>query len=1799
MSLACPNKSSKEWKMLVSQTGEDLANLAFVANGYRIPDVKPITDIKKAIGFKPNVENFAGIANKLRRFNQANGTSHYFVAERAWGNTFNLTLKYNYLPVNVEKQRQRMAAKGDPLYAVNEFDADNFSIMYPIDVAAVKPKPVTKPDTASGEQLNLFSTIPQIPGALQQASNFDSTNLSEVYFDGKEETTAEKMLNVIAEKNSVMSPIAKHLLQYSTINNAKIVIAKNVSTLATPDRPGIQSIGRYTYDTNTITIPEFIDNAIKKYREPTIIHEILHAFSHKALKDGNKYTKAFQRLYEESLAKLGGFDDQTGTGEYANYTIDEFFVALFTNGQFISKLQQTPPINAQEFNNLLEEIFAYILSSLNLQPGTSLYSQAFAVATNILEYQQDIVESSREADEAYEKYLQSKEYQEALEAENDSFKDLFDYDARTDEALRPNVILPIGTSGSGKSTWINSVNANNEFVVISPDEMRVEFTGNMNDKSKDAEIYQEAAARTVQAIRLGKPVIFDTTNLTKDKRRPFIQAIKNQLPNANIQYKLLPLNPELAKARIKAQLARGENRANVSDATIDRHAESYKQMLIDIKEEPISEYQETESRTDELIARGYTQVEAVEKKRENKINAEIIKQRQLLATVKNGDELNKIMNRIEKLKQQADEAESRVIVSKKINAFEDVLLYGDKQLSEIENLLANSAVSADDAYYAQRVLDLWRRAGDFSTRANEHIILDEDEFNTPPIRSKFRELAFRAEDLQNRLSSIQEEHVTDFVRQFTDSKLTTEDIYKHLADVHKIGATTLNLSRHDDPMMQAAFLAVEQANIRAQQEAANIWKDLDELGKKFLKKSGGNYNILKQLTEDGKETGRVVHRFSSEFFDMRNDLLNKAFRSKDSAGKVKKDPEAVKNYFNWINKNTITFDVRALFPDSELEGATLPTEFIYNRVTFNEEAKQEHIAALKKELGEKGYQFYIEQAQKKIEEFKVRRQAKYESIKLEPGLSQDEKTALFNEWLKEYSPYWSIDMQENPSQRSKGKGSYYSPKGVREYGVQVPRKTIGGVETKWYDKNFARIEADPDLLNYHNYLMETLNQMRYLLPQQKKALMGVGILPTIKKSLMDKFAEKGMMIGIAPFVDKMKQLQTTTDFSRTVYSDINPLTGVIEKDIQIQYIADTNEQVRDIVKQMKIEHQQKTGKPATHSEIKKFREAAKDMLSKQKSWDVTMLLKAYSLEVLSHKHKSFIEPQIKLLDQAFKARKEMVTNKAGEPQKLPSVEGAPEQIATKETGPPHLQSAWDFFFDSTYYSIGARKVEGVTKKKLYTAEEKKQKADLEALIEKETDPQNKEFLQRQLDNLGGFRTGSGMGDALLKYMTLKGLGWNFFSGASNIGFGVISNLIEASGGKNYSMSDYRNAMMLVTNSIGRNISFNTWEGVNSNAVKIRTLMDKWDLNSTSTKELFDMSNKSSMSKLQRFGPFSIQERSEYLNIAPIMVAVMLSENFSATDPDGNQVTLWEAYDINTGTLKKGYTSDVDEVKLVQKIKRIVEMNHGDYYNQLQVKETFAGRALSQFRTWMFEGFANRFESEKVDYALSYGLDEPYIRKGRYRSYSKGQVLTATAAIGTVFLPGVGTALGAGIGYLIGQGANLQVHENLMSDVLYTLKQLARKLMFSSSRKTAFEDKFSKTDAANMRKNMTELYLMLTLMGIAMVLKAMADDEDEDDTISNFLINQTVRLRTDISFYTNPMEIEKLTKTALPMSQLLTDVAEVFTDIGNFYGEDANDKSVFQSGTFKGQPKWLIHLLETAPGTSMLIRWYRTGDKVLE
>jgi len=1191
-----------------------------------------------------------------------------------------------------------------------------------------------------------------------------------------------------------------------------------------------------------------------------------------------------------------------------------------------------------------------------------------------------------------------------------------------------------------------------------------------------------------------------------------------------------------------------------------------------------------------------------EKVRKKRIEKDIIQTKDALKQNKDLATLKLLTARLGNLKEMLEGSKSNVASAKKVAKFEDFLKSGEEHVSELHAILNQSDVSPAEIIYAVRLIDLWAQVGDFSMAPKDHIILDEDEFNTPGIREKFQLLGNKVAVLESKFQELANKANLQFTRDYTSDKLTEDEIFGATKDMNWGDENIVNQGRSKDPMMRAMFNAIEYANTRALNEATEIWDELDILSKKVLKKTGNNYNIFKQLTKSGQDTGNMVSRFSDDFYKTRKMYANKAFNTYKDGKKVhnKRDVSA---YFDWVDANTATFDARYLFPDLSEDGA-IPEEFLYNRVPFSEADKAKEITRLESHLGKKGTDFYIARQEKLIENYRLQRDSKYDEVFKDSVLSESEKKALFQDWLKENSPYWASDMIDNPLSRNKGKGEFY--KNNFEFAIQVPKRSVDGKESGWYDKNFEKIEADKDLLEFHTLVSDILNKMGYLLPEDKRRLMGVGSLPTVSKMINEMFSDGGLRMGITPFMDKLVQLQTTTDLSTNISADVNPRDGAIQRNLNVAFVEDVEMEVNKRAKiKVLLYKKNNPGKIPSAAEVRAIKEQIRHDLAQNKSFDLVRILKAYSLSVLAHKHKMAIEPQIRLMQDKFNTRKETVTNNAGRNQIKNGKEVSAGDLK-------RYKESMQYMLDVSYWGVGGRDVEGVTKKKLYTKEERARKKEIELLLEdaEATTEKDKEMLQAELDGLGGFVSASGVGDTLLKYMTVKSLAWNVFSGFSNTGFGVISNLVDASDGRIFNMSQMRRAYALTMNSVGKNLSFGAYTGVNDNALKIRALMDKGDLMKTSSQELFDTSSKSSTSKLKRFGMFTIQERTEYVNYAPIMISVMLG--MKAKTAEGVEVDLWEGYDTN-GKLKEGYTTNVDEVKMYQKVRRAIEMAHGDYNNPLKIKKKVLGRAASQFRTWMFEGYYSRFESQREDEILGYtgeADDKAHIRKGRYRSYTAGQTATAGAIAGSVILPGVGTVIGAGLGTLIGKFAGLESNMSFGADVLFTIKQLARKLVWSGKssdpskykHSTKFDEAgFSEVDAANMRKNMTELYILVTLAGAAVLLKALsgADDDDEKKFVMNFLLNQTTRLQTDINFYTNPLEGEKLMKTALPLLGLMKEVGTFFKDIANLFDEETKNDS-FASGDFKGMDKWMIHGGALIPGFGTApIKLYKSANKVFE
>ena len=945
MEKACANKNSREWKIMVKQTGETLAELAFIANGYRMPDVKTREEIKTELGFKSRVEDLTRFKTKLRNYNKKYGTSHYYTSKKIYGNTFEVELKYNYLPVNVEKQRQRLAERNPEKYSVAEFNPTEFNDLYP--------------------------TTPQ------------------VFAQPTPKNSLEEEARKIQEEDAKRAGI-----EYSD------------SYLYEDDLPSVKPGVAELFDSN----PELANQVYEAlgFQGNIFENKILNGF-HWYDYEGNTYSKEdFDKEIEKqdllkpnNVIKIEYKQSSTPAGDIFNvFYVDE--------------------------NKAIE-----VLNKYNINKSIEIF----------IKESQDKVFTGDEKlaiDELYGKQeITPQEKQQALQLYSQYLDTIF-----PDSKVKD--IVYHGTKGEKFDKFKSSEKG--EFG-------KGVYFGN----------YQTALENTDE-----------TDDFTLEPKKGFD---KNKIISAII-------NTQNTYTRDLG-----------NNGTRNEYVVEPEQIRILGGKEDIEgfkEFVDTDLYTDELLASAPSEVEAVEKKRRDKIHSEIIRQRQLVKKETDPSIIRRTLAKIDSLKSSLEDADSRVLLTQNIKAFEDVELFGKKQLKEIEQLLNNNAITTNDVLYADRVLSLWIKAGDFSTEADQHIFLDEDEFNSsdditladgtviPSIRTRFRTLAAKAQDLQSKVTTLRKQHTTEFVKQYTSDTLTQEEIFKNIRDISKSGSMTLNQSRHNDPMLSAGFYAIEQANMKAVQEASEMWDTLDNLTTKFLKKSGGNFNILKQLTADGKETGRAVSRFSDEFYTTRKRLMKAAFWNRDAkTKKLKPDANKIKEFFRWTNENTITFDPRILFPDANMEDGIIPQDAIYNRVTFSEGAKQEHIAELKAQLGEKGYEYYIQRVEKKIERFKLEREAIYEKYQLDDKLTDTEKEVNFETWNRENSPYWNMDMMDNPVSRQKGKDGYYTPKGLKPFTEQVPRRTVKGETTKWYDKNFEKIEADEDLLAYHSYMMDMLNTSLY------------------------------------------------------------------------------------------------------------------------------------------------------------------------------------------------------------------------------------------------------------------------------------------------------------------------------------------------------------------------------------------------------------------------------------------------------------------------------------------------------------------------------------------------------------------------------------------------------------------------------------------------------------------------------------------------------------------------------------------------
>lgn len=86
-----------------------------------------------------------------------------------------------------------------------------------------------------------------------------------------------------------------------------------------------------------------------------------------------------------------------------------------------------------------------------------------------------------------------------------------------------NFVMMVGIAGSGKDYFIQKNYP--DYVHVSSDAIRAEVFGDVNDQSHNAEVFEIMKKRIIEALKEGKNVVYNATNLSSKRRVAFLKNI--------------------------------------------------------------------------------------------------------------------------------------------------------------------------------------------------------------------------------------------------------------------------------------------------------------------------------------------------------------------------------------------------------------------------------------------------------------------------------------------------------------------------------------------------------------------------------------------------------------------------------------------------------------------------------------------------------------------------------------------------------------------------------------------------------------------------------------------------------------------------------------------------------------------------------------------------------------------------------------------------------------------------------------------------------------------------------------------------------------------------------------------------------------------------------------------------------------------------------------------------------------------------------------------------------------------------
>jgi hypothetical protein len=1112
----------------------------------------------------------------------------------------------------------------------------------------------------------------------------------------------------------------------------------------------------------------------------------------------------------------------------------------------------------------------------------------------------------------------------------------------------------------------------------------------------------------------------------------------------------------------------------------------------------------------------------------------------------NTEVIKTIKKRIKNVEQNMTTVRNEIMEAGKLLKIDDLLPIGEQALNQVDMLLVDpSGLDFKDIEDLSRIVSLWKNAVDNFLAPEDRLIQGlVIKFNSVKNKAEYQELL---------LEEVKKKKIIEWTEHATGKTQNPLTYFAPTKDASTREAYTLSLDNGSHVILKTAARHIEEAEVLARAayiDEAKALKKLDDAVNNKRHLVGKNYE--KFMTEKGT----LVLPQSDTYLDAKHKITTLA-KAAEQAGETKRAAAYWAKYIQFIRANEIVFDIRKLVNLPEFAD-----DFKADAGTLEK--------VLKDALGEFEYEKQLAKALKKYQLYKADLEIFQDELEME-DISDEDKAIRIKAWEDVNSLAKYFDYRNDLTVKGAPKNGY-------KYAISVPKAVDNkGNDTGFYSKEFKALQADRDVAALHNHVVNLVHKMNKFLPPAVGRNFRADSLPALQKAILETYKTDGMLKAATALWDGLKTGFGSGNMQKDLFGNIEA-----NRYLSIGFETITEKQ-KKLLEEKKAAYARINSihiKKVPAEVVAKLQQEAQLEVKNTTSTDLKSILGVYTAAMIDFKHKAVIEDALRLGEAVFnKNLKEVKLNSQGDVLTKDNV------IQTKEAGEslPQLKKMFKYTLDR-FYGVPLEVV-GKTKTKIHTSTEKaeievleNEKKQYQVELEGTTDEVKKARLQAKIgivdeliDKVGDGRvvTTSGMVDNLINLITIKGIGWNPFSGITNLGYGTVSNMIEASADFYFNEKEISFGYKTLLNSVARSWSFGTVEA--NNAIKLKNMMTEFDIVQSSANDMLGGDENNVLSKTAKLAHWShFQQTSEYLNQGAIFVAMM--KRHKVAMKDGKMSDLWEAFgatgewDTKRFGEQHGTISQKELAKVIVKINEAIRKTHGNYAQKrsIMVKGNIPGKLLTVFRRWALEGIQTRFGDQDVN------IDGQTI-KGRYKSYGGSSSAIAGIAIGSLILPGVGTVLGGAIGTAYGKFRPNTARfkegfektsqlEELALETKYLIRKLSLGLAYSN---VTLDEKFTTVDAQNLRRNFTEIAIGVYLMGLIAVIKALKEDEDDEDTLFalNYSLNTLGRIQQDIGFYSDPVSFQAILRDPIPAAGLLEDVINWSRATGEYIGgvEGADEK----------------------------------------